>query len=168
MRPDHRLPSTLQALNPAEHTVLLTLRAIVTGQAARLGVTGVLKDVCGPAASETLGVMKVLVQRMALMARREIRMAPPGVAGLTRDEQQLICAFAAAQGNDFVRLQALLSFLLGRQPDAGFIAGFACVADAFARSQAWFRQPESSPPPRPVFYDPLSTLTRSAWRGQTR
>ncbi len=162
MRPDPIIPDRLDRLNAAEHTLLLILRAVVTDKAQRLGCTGVMREFCGHQAQETLDILNVLIQRIALLGRREVRMGQPGMTGMTRDEQLLLAMFASAQANDYPRLSAHLTFLLGREPDAGFIAGAACVADTFLRHGGRLRLPTVQ---SPHVADPIRKPPRGVWRG---
>jgi len=130
MTPDPALPHRLPDLAPAEHALLLALRAVVTGQDDSPVLAARLQRLWGDAAVDRLRQIRVLVGQIALRGRREVRIAPLGVISLTRDEQLLLASLAAARAAAADRLTAHLRFLLGREPDAGLTATVRGLAGA--------------------------------------
>jgi len=143
--PDPLAPSGLSELSAAEHGLLIVFRSIVAGHDQKSALRWALKVHCGPQSGEVIEILRVFIHRVAVQGRREVVISPPGAAGLTRDEQLILAVFASAQSSDFTRLNAHLSYLLGRTPDAGFIAGACVVADIVHRNGGILR---SSPPSR--------------------
>jgi hypothetical protein len=130
MTPDPALPCRLSALAPADHALLLALRAVVTGHDASPVLAARLRHLCGADAGPLLRQVRTLVGQIALRGRREVRIAPLGVISLTRDEQQLLATLAAARLDHADLLTARLRYLLGREPDAMITASLREVGGA--------------------------------------
>lgn len=130
MTPDPALPCRLPDLVAADHALLLALRAVVTGQEDSPVLAARLQRLWGTDTADRLRQIRVLVGQIALRGRREVRIAPLGVIGLTRDEQQLLATLAAARLDHPDLLTARLRYLLGREPDAGLTAAIRGVSGA--------------------------------------
>jgi hypothetical protein len=145
MTPDPALPCRLPDLVPADHALLLALRAVVTGQDDSPVLAARLERLWGTDAAARLRQIRVLVGQIALRGRRDVRIAPLGVIGLTRDEQQLLATLAAARLDRPDLLTARLRFLLGREPDAVVAASLREVGGAPDA-----RAPRAPATPRPA------------------
>jgi hypothetical protein len=139
----------IRDLTHAEHAIVWAFRVTAMGRSACPMVDRVFRDLAGPVAAEAKASFTVFVEELRRQGRRTVTLAPPGMLTMTRDEQLIVAVFAAAQVGDYQRLDAHLTWLLGRSPQAPFAAAACLVADAFSMTGAELRQPDMVPPAAP-------------------
>ena len=141
-QPDPAAPDHLEDLLQGEHMVLWAFRAIAMGAADCRLVRRQFDMACGPAGSEALAALNVFVRELGLNGRRKVTLAAPGSARLTRDEQLILALFAAAQAEDYGRLEAHLAWLLADTPRSPFPAAACLTAQALAMNGFFLRAPQ--------------------------
>lgn len=146
-QPDPAAPDRLDELLQGEHMVLWAFRAIAMGAADCRLVRRQFDIACGPAGSEALAALNVFVRELGLNGRRKVTLAAPGSARVTQDEQLILAIFAAAQAEDYGRLEAHLAWLLADTPRRPFAAAACLTAQALGMNGFILRLPamESGP-----------------------
>ena len=144
--PNPAAPANLQDLTRGEHMLLWSFRAIAFGRGDCVLVKRQFEDTCGPLAIEALTALSVFVRELAAAGRRKITLAAPGSFRLTCDEQLVLAVFAAAQDDDYVRMEAHLAWLLADAPRAPFPAAACLVAQAFGMNDLILRSPPAAEP----------------------
>ncbi len=146
-RPDDH--ARLCDLSHGEHMLLWAFRAAAFGAGDCHLVRRQFEESCGPLGIEALTALTVFVRELGLCGRRKITLAAPGSYRLTRDEQSVLALFAAAQAEDYARLDAHLAWLLADAPRAPFPAAACLVAQALSMSGYVLRLPtiEAARPP---------------------
>ena len=136
-------------LSHGEHMLLWAFRAAAFGAGDCRLVRRQFEESCGPLGIEALTALTVFVRELGLSGRRKITLAAPGSYRLTRDEQSVLALFAAAQAEDYARLDAHLAWLLGDDPRAPFPAAACLVAQALSMRGYVLRLPtiEAARPP---------------------
>lgn len=140
-------PDRLCALTHGEHLLLWAFRASAFGAGGCTLVRRAFEDGCGAMGPEALNALRVFVRELALQGRRRVRLCAPGSARLTRDEQLVLAVFAAAQVEDYARMEAHLAWLAGAEPPPAFAAIACMVAEAFAMNGLVLRPPQAAAPP---------------------
>ena len=125
-------PQHLQELLHGEHMLLWAFRATAFGVGGCALVPRQFDESCGPGGSEALDAITVFVRELALHGRRKVTLCVPGSYRLSCDEQLILALFAAAQAEDYSRMEAHLCWLLADQPRAPFGAAACLVAQVFA------------------------------------
>ena len=110
MRPDPSGPLDLRDLDYGEHLVIWAFRVFARGRDCPI-VRREFEHGCGEQAAEAYAAMRVFVQQLSAHGRRTIVLAPPGCLSVVRDEQLVLCAFAAAQAGDAARFKAHFHWL---------------------------------------------------------
>ena len=149
MRPDPNLPADLRGLTYGEHLLVWGVRAIVSGRGDCPVVAREFREACAEGAAGAKAALSAFVQQLAVVGRRSVSLCPPGCLGLTRDEQLLLAAFAAAQADEPVRLDAHLAFLVARPAPPSLAAAAISVAEALGRRGHRLRFAEPSARPEP-------------------
>lgn len=94
-----------------------------------------LRDVCGAAEGRTAScLLRVLVQALALGARRKLRLGLPGAPGLSHDEVAILQMIAAAQHGERALLDAGASWLVRAATAPILIAIVEGLGDTLARA----------------------------------
>ena len=145
--PDH--PLRLCDLTRGEHMLLWAFRAQVFGVGDCDLVRRQFEEACGPLGLEALTALAVFVRELGVAGRRRIVLAAPGSYRLTRDEQSVLALFAAAQDEDYQRLDAHLSWLLADAPRGPFGAAACLVGQAFGFGGLLLRTPTGASAPAP-------------------
>lgn len=151
-QPDPAAPDRLEDLLQGEHMVLWAFRAIAMGAPDCRLIRRQFDVACGPAGSEALAALNVFVRELGLNGKRRVTLAAPGSARLTRDEQLILALFAAAQAEDYGRLEAHLAWLLADAPRRPFAAAACLTAQALGMNGFLLRLPvtEAAPEPEPA------------------
>jgi hypothetical protein len=136
------LPTHLRDLTQGEHLLLWAFRAAAAGKPDCPIVRRTFDMSCGFAGLEALSALQVFVGELRRRGRREVRIGLPGTFALTRDEQLLIAVFAAAQAQDYGRMEAHLVWLTGQEARPPFGAAACMVAQALAMSGFLLRLPD--------------------------
>ena len=146
-RPDDH--ARLCDLSQGEHMLLWAFRAAAFGAGDCHLVRRQFEESCGPLGLEALTALSVFVRELGLNGRRKITLAAPGSYRLTRDEQAGLAVFAAAQAEDYARLDAHLAWLLADAPRSPFPAAACLVAQALSMNGYLLRLPtiEAARPP---------------------
>lgn len=152
-QPDPAAPDRLDDLLQGEHMMLWAFRAIAMGAADCRLVRRQFDMACGPAGSEALAALNVFVRELGINGRRKVTLAAPGSARVTRDEQLILAVFAAAQAEDYLRLEAHLAWLLADTPRRPFAAAACLTAQALAMNGYILRLPAMEPGPAPGLED---------------
>ena len=140
---DRAAPACLGDLLQGEHTLIWAFRSIAFGAGGCPLLKRQFEDICGPAAgTEAFNALTVFVRELALHGRRKVTLHVPGSFGLSRDEQLILAAFAAAQDEDYARLEAHLAWLLAAEPSGVFGAAACLVAQAMAMNDLRLRASE--------------------------
>jgi hypothetical protein len=140
-------PDRLCALTRGEHMLLWAFRASAFG-GGRCGlVRRQFEDSCGPNGPEAINALLVFVRELALKGRRTVSICAPGSHRLSRDEQLVLAVFAAAQAEDYRRMEAHLAWLVGGEPSHAFGAIACLIADTFALNGLILRVPDIAPAP---------------------
>ncbi len=136
-------------LSHGEHMLLWAFRAAAFGAGDCRLVRRQFEESCGPLGIEALTALTVFVRELGLSGRRKITLAAPGSYRLTRDEQSVLAVFAAAQAEDYARLDAHLAWLLADAPRSPFPAAACLVAQALSMNGYLLRLPtiEAARPP---------------------
>lgn len=140
-QPDPAHPDRLDDLLQGEHMVLWAFRAIAMGAADCRLIKRQFDMACGPAGSEALAALNVFVRELGINGKRKVTLAAPGSLCLTRDEQLILALFAAAQAEDYMRLDAHLAWLLADTPRRPFAAAACLTAQALAMNGFMLRLP---------------------------
>lgn len=146
-QPAPTAPDRLEDLLQGEHMVLWAFRAIAMGPADCRLVRRQFDMACGPAGSEALAALNVFVRELGINGRRKVTLAAPGSARVTRDEQLILAVFAAAQAEDYGRLEAHLAWLLADTPRPPFAAAACLTAQALGMNGYLLRLPVVEPAP---------------------
>nr|QQZ50957.1 hypothetical protein JKL49_06950 [Phenylobacterium glaciei] len=102
----------LRDLSQGEHMLVWGFRAMAFGVGACPLVQRSYERACGVMGSEALGALQVFVRELARRGKRKVTLCVPGSYRLSRDEQLIVAIFAAAQMEDYPRLEAHLAWLL--------------------------------------------------------
>ena len=103
-------------LTHGERLLLFGFRALAFELGACPLVRRAFRQACG--GGEALGALEVFVRELARHGRRKVTLGGPGSLPLSRDEQLILALFAAAQAEDYARLEAHLAWLLADSPRA--------------------------------------------------
>lgn len=136
---------TLPDLTHGERLLLFGFRALAFELGACPLVRRSFQQACGD--TEALGALEVFVRELARHGRRKVTLGVPGSLPLSRDEQLILALFAAAQGDDYPRLEAHLAWLLADTPRAPFAAAACLVAQVFGFNGLVLRVPDMAPGP---------------------
>ena len=145
--PCETTPAHLRDLSQGEHMLVWGFRAMAFGVGACPLVRRQYERACGVMGSEALGALQVFVRELARRGRRKVTLWAPGSYRLSRDEQLIVAIFAAAQMEDYTRLEAHLAWLLADACQPPFPAAACLVAQAFAMNGLILRVPDMAPPP---------------------
>jgi hypothetical protein len=145
-QPNPNAPAHLSELQRGEHMLLWSFRAIAFGRADCPLVRRQFEETCGPLATEALAALTVFVRELGVGGRRRLTLAAPGSFRVTCDEQTVLAAFAAAQSEEYARMEAHLSWLIGDAVRAPFPAACCLLAQAFAMNDLALRCPPASDP----------------------
>ena len=146
-QPTPTAPERLDDLLQGEHMVLWAFRAIAMGAADCRLVRRQFDMACGLAGSEALAALNVFVRELGVNGRRKVTLAAPGSARVTWDEQLILAVFAAAQAEDYGRLEAHLAWLLADTPRSPFAAAACLTAQALGMNGYLLRLPTVEPAP---------------------
>ncbi|MES2343854.1 MAG: hypothetical protein V4597_19465 [Pseudomonadota bacterium] len=138
---------TLPDLTHGERLLLFGFRALAYELGACPLVRRAFHQACGAAGAETLNALEVFVRELARHGRRRVTLGVPGSLPLSRDEQLILALFAAAQAEDYPRLEAHLAWLLADPPRPPFAAAACLVAQAFSFNGLVLRVPDMAPGP---------------------
>ncbi|WP_332765404.1 hypothetical protein [Phenylobacterium sp.] len=156
--PESTAAARLDELCQGEHMLLWAFRALAIGAGDCRLVRQQFDDACGPVGVEALAALTVFVRELARGGRRKITLAAPGSMRITRDEQLILALFAAAQAEDYARLEAHLAWLLAGEPRPPFPAAACLTAQALGMNGYLLRLPEMEAPAktaRPAQLRPL-------------
>lgn len=160
--PELTAPDRLDDLTQGEHMLLWAFRALAIGARDRRLIHRQFDEACGPAGVEALAALGVFVRELALGGRRKVTLAAPGSLSITRDEQLILALFAAAQAEDYARLEAHLAWLLAGEPRPPFAAAACLTAQALGMNGYVLRLPTvevSATIARPAQLRPLPRKT---------
>ena len=146
MRPDPSVPCDLRALEYGEHLIVWSFRAILADRWDCDLILREYRHACGDRAEEARGAVRAFVDRIEQQSRRPLTIGRPGSLGMTRDEQQLLAAYSAAQRGDEARFEAHLTWLLARPVDGGFYGFVRTTAEALADRGHHLSDPGRAPP----------------------
>lgn len=132
MRPDPAAPCDLRELDYAEHLIIWSFRAIVSGRWGGPVIRREYKQACGARAEEAQHAVRIMADEIERRGRRIVALGAAGVLGVTRDEQQILAVYAAAQLADETRFSAHMAWLLGRPGDPLLYRLARETADALA------------------------------------
>lgn len=132
MRPDPSYPVDLCDLTYGEHLILWAFRAFAKGRACVV-VRREFDHGCGDQAQEAFNAMRIFVHQLAIQGRRPIVLAPPGCLTVVRDEQLVLCLFAAAQAGDWVRFAAHFRWLAAGPHDPVLERVVGLIVSALAK-----------------------------------
>lgn len=141
-------PGRLPDLTQGEHLLLWGFRATACGKGDCRIVRRTYDMSCGFAGLEALAAIAVFLRELKRRGRREVTLAVPGAFELTRDEQLILAVFAAAQAEDYARMEAHLVWLLGQSVQPPFGAAACLVAQAMAMNGLVLRLPPMAVAPR--------------------
>lgn len=145
--PCETTPAHLRDLTQGEHMLVWGVRAMAFEVGACPLVRRQFERACGMAGFEALNALEVFVRELARRGRRKVTLCVPGSYRLSRDEQLVVAIFAAAQAEDYARLEAHLAWLLADACQPPFPAAACLVAQAFAMNGLILRVPDIAPPP---------------------
>lgn len=145
--PCETAPAHLRDLSQGEHMLVWGFRAMAFGVGACPLVQRQYAQACGVMGTEALNALEVFVRELARLGRRKVTLCVPGSYRLSRDEQLIVAIFAAAQMEDYARLEAHLAWLLADACQPPFPAAACLVAQAFAMNGLILRVPDMAPPP---------------------
>lgn len=154
--PDTDAPSQLGDLLQGEHMLLWAFRASAFGAGDCHLIRRHYEESCGPLGLEALTALQVFVRELGVSGRRKVTLAAPGSYRLTRDEQSILALFAAAQAEDYVRMEAHLAWLLADQPRAPFAAAACLTAQALGMNGYVLRLP-------PMDAGPATSAVETPW-----
>lgn len=140
-------PERLSDLTQGEHLLLWAFRATAFGKGDCRILRRTFDMSCGFAGLEALAAIKVLVSEIRRSGRRELILAVPGSYDLTHDERLVLAVFAAAQAEDYARMEAHLVWLTGRAVAPPFGAAACLVAQAFSMNGLVLRLPPMAATP---------------------
>ena len=146
---DPAAPTRLDDLSQGEHMLLWAFRALAVGVRDCRLITRQFDDACGPTGPEALAALSVFVRELGLDGRRKVTLAAPGSLCITRDEQLVLAIFAAAQAEDYIRLEAHLAWLLADQTRPPFAAAACLTAQALGMNGYVLRLPTIDSGPLP-------------------
>lgn len=141
-------PKRLHDLTQGEHLLLWGFRATALGKGDCRIVRRTYDMSCGFAGLEALAAIGVFLRELKRRGRREVALAVPGTYELTRDEQLILAVFAAAQAEDYPRMEAHLVWLTGQSVQPPFGAAACLVAQALAMNGLILRLPPVAAAPR--------------------
>ena len=145
--PCEATPAHLRDLSQGEHMLVWGFRAMAFGVGGCSLVRRQYDRACGVMGPEALNALKVFVRELAIRGKRKVTLCVPGSFRLSRDEQLIVAIFAAAQGEDYARMEAHLAWLLADACQPPFPAAACLVAQAFAMNGLILRVPDMAPPP---------------------
>ncbi|MFN3512944.1 MAG: hypothetical protein ACK41C_07865 [Phenylobacterium sp.] len=145
-QPNPDAPAQLSELLRGEHMLLWSFRAIAFGRGDCALVRRQFEEACGPLATEALAALTVFVRELGVGGKRRLTLAAPGSFSVTCDEQTILAAFAAAQAEEYGRMEAHLSWLTGDAVRPPFPAACCLLAQAFAMNDLSLRCPPASEP----------------------
>ncbi len=160
MRPDPSLSIDLRDLTYGEHLIVWAFRAFAKGRDCAI-VRKEFDHGCGEHAAEAFGAMRIFVQQLAMLGRRPIVLAPPGCLTVVRDEQLVLCLFAAAQAGDSDRFAAHFRWLAAGPHDPVLERVVRLIATALAqrghrlRAQAQPAEPDAERSHEPALWPAL-------------
>jgi hypothetical protein len=158
MRPDPAAACDLRELDYGEHLLVWSFRAIAAGRWDCDLIRREYRQACGDSAERARRALHAFAREAAQKARRPIALGRPGILGVTRDEQQLLAAYGAAQAGARARFEAHLAWLIGRAVDPVFYPLARLTASALAERGhglgAATRAAVRAPPPEPGFPNP--------------
>lgn len=162
--PEAQSPRRLDDLLQGEHMLLWAFRTLAVG----LGDCRLLKrqfdEACGPAGAQALAALSVFVRELGINGRRKVSVAAPGSACITQDERLILALFAAAQDEDYGRLEAHLAWLTAEPARPPYAAAACMTAQALGLGGYLLRTPQMTPPPEeaetPHARDPVVTPFR--------
>ena len=143
-------PVQLADLTQGEHMLLWGFRAVAFGRSDCRLVRQTFDDACGPIGREIRTALSVFVRELGVTGRRKVSLGAPGSFRLTRDEQLILAVFAAAQAEDYPRLEAHLTWLTAEGPRAPFPACACLVAQGLALNGLLLRLPAAETPQAPA------------------
>ena len=143
-QPDDIAPAQLCDLLQGEHMLLWAFRATAFGAGDCHLIRRQFEESCGPMGVQALTALSVFVRELGQGGRRKVTLAAPGSYRLTRDEQSVLALFAAAQDEDYVRLEAHLTWLLADAPRAPFPAAACLVGQALGVNGLVLRAPQTA------------------------
>ncbi|WP_309644031.1 hypothetical protein [Phenylobacterium sp.] len=132
----------LDDLTQGEHMLLWAFRALAIGARDCRLIHRQFDEACGPAGGEALAALSVFVGELGRSGRRKVTLAAPGSLRITRDEQLILALFAAAQAEDYARLEAHLAWLLAGEPRPPFAAAACLTAQALGMNGYVLRLPD--------------------------
>ncbi len=116
--PARPAPRSLEDLDPAEHLLVWSLRAMATGHGDCPALGQTFERLCGPLGQAALQAHFILVRMLGMSARRQMRVHTPGCPCVGVDETAVVGLVAAAQqalrDSDDGLLRLRLGFLVGR------------------------------------------------------
>ena len=149
-QPDDIAPAQLCDLLQGEHMLLWAFRATAFGAGDCHLIRRQFEESCGPMGVQALTALSVFVRELGQNGRRKVTLAAPGSYRLTRDEQSILALFAAAQAEDYPRMEAHLAWLLADTPRAPFPAAACLVAQALEMHGFVLRLPPMEAGPTPA------------------
>ncbi len=147
--PDPLAPSRLDELTQGEHILLWAFRVLAIGVHDCGLIQRQFDEACGPVGVEALAALTVFVHELGRGGRRKVTLAAPGSLCITRDEQLVLALFAAAQAEDYARLEAHLVWLLASEPRSPFAAAACLTAQVLGMNGYVLRAPEMETPASP-------------------
>lgn len=149
-QPDDIAPAQLCDLLQGEHMLLWAFRATAFGAGDCHLIRRQFEESCGPMGVQALAALSVFVRELGQGGRRKVTLAAPGSYRLTRDEQSILALFAAAQAEDYIRMEAHLAWLLADTPRAPFPAAACLIAQALEMHGFVLRLPPMEAGPAPA------------------
>lgn len=149
-QPDDIAPAQLCDLLQGEHMLLWAFRATAFGAGDCHLIRRQFEESCGPMGVQALTALSVFVRELGQNGRRKVTLAASGSYRLTRDEQSILALFAAAQAEDYARMEAHLAWLLADTPRAPFPAAACLVAQALEMHGFVLRLPPMEAGPAPA------------------
>ncbi len=140
-QPDDIAPAQLSDLLQGEHMLLWAFRATAFGAGDCHLIRRQFEESCGPLGLQALAALSVFVRELGQTGRRKVTLAAPGSYRITRDEQSILALFAAAQAEDYPRMEAHLAWLLADQPRSPFPAAACLVAQGLEMNGFVLRLP---------------------------
>lgn len=137
----------LRDLSQGEHMLVWGVRAMAFEVGACPLVRRQYESACGVMGTEALNALTVFVRELAHRGKRKVTLCVPGSFRLSRDEQLIVAIFAAAQAEDYPRLEAHLAWLLADACQPPFPAAACLVAQAFNLNGLILRVPDMAQPP---------------------